>query len=734
MKDDKDDKELAASAKERVVEVERTQFRPLLLSNPNYFGNLKHSAFKAVKKIVSNTTYEELKCVGFNPQLNKLEAVVWILQPSGYSGDICHAGSPEYVRFYLSFDNGATWLDQGMSSFTAYDIPAAQPLEYAVTLTIDPFRRFCKIENLPLVRAILSWNQPPTDPNTPPVWGNILETRIQIDPYSRKLPLSDFIQAAGSSLSAEIASLIDDTTLLELKTSPALSPAALKDLYAKHDVPAHRYLHAELQKAIAFPEATAAFSAKGFLSELELDLSKVIAAYTQINGNTDYEQLECVGFDPDSVTQDALVGTIRIKRPNGYLGNLCHKGSLEYVAFWVDWGSGWEWAGTASVRVHDITNIPKEGLCYAVYQPVNFEKHRKPCEKGVVTARVRAILSWNSPPPPFNPNFPPVWGNRVETRIHLYPGISTPTGDYTPYIQNLCGIAVCNIDQVTGFAPGERPFGASVAIYGHIPGAPNVNTPVANRPRYKITVHKVVPLGGPQAVNDSFPLTLDEQIGAAIPTSTGITQSPDGADFYTYQEAPPVPGVGWRTVTPSRLLAYWNTAGKTGLWEISIEVKDPVTNTPYAAGGTFCVLDGSTRQSVTIDLDQTAPLTSLAITGVKPGGVGPCVPAVNCATFKVGDVICGTYSVSDEHMSGFSLTAEPTAAPSAGFTVDGLNTNGRSYPAIPTTGQVGTWTYNTAGLPPCGYTIQLSSSDRTIVSCGGGWQNNSAFVGFCLVV
>ena len=28
-------------------------------------------------------------------------------QPFGYGGDICSSGTPEYVRFYLSFDNGA---------------------------------------------------------------------------------------------------------------------------------------------------------------------------------------------------------------------------------------------------------------------------------------------------------------------------------------------------------------------------------------------------------------------------------------------------------------------------------------------------------------------------------------------------------------------------------------------------------------------------------------------------
>ena len=62
--------------KPRPVEQERTLFRSLILQNPNFFGNLKGSAFKSVKSVTSNTTYEELKCVGFHPQLNRLEAVV----------------------------------------------------------------------------------------------------------------------------------------------------------------------------------------------------------------------------------------------------------------------------------------------------------------------------------------------------------------------------------------------------------------------------------------------------------------------------------------------------------------------------------------------------------------------------------------------------------------------------------------------------------------------------------
>jgi hypothetical protein len=49
--------------------------------------------------------------------------VVYVYQPSGYGTDVCGAGTPEYVRFHLSLDNGATWQDQGMTSFQAYNIP-----------------------------------------------------------------------------------------------------------------------------------------------------------------------------------------------------------------------------------------------------------------------------------------------------------------------------------------------------------------------------------------------------------------------------------------------------------------------------------------------------------------------------------------------------------------------------------------------------------------------------------
>lgn len=53
------------------VSTERKYFLSLLLTNPNYFGNLADSALKPVQKIIGNTSYEELECVGFNPELSR---------------------------------------------------------------------------------------------------------------------------------------------------------------------------------------------------------------------------------------------------------------------------------------------------------------------------------------------------------------------------------------------------------------------------------------------------------------------------------------------------------------------------------------------------------------------------------------------------------------------------------------------------------------------------------------
>jgi hypothetical protein len=719
----REDTSIAATS----IPIERAKFNALILANPNHFGNLKDSALKAVKAMAGNTTYEELKCVGYNPDTNLLKGVVWLKLTSGYSGGICSNGSQEYVRFYISFDNGSTWQDQGIANFAAYDVPGAKPFEFAVTVAAQHYSTWCFRESLPKVRAILSWNFPPP-PNTPgfvPVWGNVVEAHIQIHPR-RLFYIDDLLKEAKIQLPKEFAQLIDPKLQIAAPVATAASTASLLALYKDKGVTEHRTLFAEVQKHISNPAHTAAYAAyesAGPFAQIGVDIGAIINAIDKTNGDTAYEELQCIGLDPNGL--ENLVGILKIKRPYGYSGTQCQPGSKEYVAFWVDWGSGWQWEGTAQLNVHDFTTIPADGLVYAVAQPINLAIHRKPCTQGVVTAKVRAILSYAVSPPPADPDYTPTWGNRLETLIHIYPGVSVHPGDYTPYLEGVCGVSSCSINQVTGFAPGDRPFGGSVSIFGFIPGAPDISA--ANRPLYRCSVRKAGTMAW-QHLNDPFGVTIEKQLGGGIPTFTPGTQMVGANDYYTYLDAPPSPA-GWQQVFPSHLLAQWNTSGKTGLWEIMIEAADSTMTSLFSAGMVTCVVDGTTRQNVIIDLDNAAPLTSLAITGVQHGGVGPFLPAVDCATFKVGDVIQGSYSVTDEHFGSLSLTVQPIAHAHGA----GVVPPSRSYPIVPTVGESGTWTLNTAGMDPCGYTIQLSTSDRTIVNCVTTWQNNGAFVGFCLV-
>src|SRR5688500_1826419 len=189
----------------------RRNFRALILDNPNYFGNLEKSTLKAAQSIQSNTTFEEIGCVGYHPQLERLHAVVYVNQTSGYGGSICSKGTPEYVRFYLSSDNGTTWQDQGLASFTAFDIPENKDrLEYAVTRRIDPRRRFCFQHNILLARAILSWNvvPPPNTPNFKPVWGEVHDTRIAVDGI-KLFPLKDLFKAANVKIADSLEQVLD---------------------------------------------------------------------------------------------------------------------------------------------------------------------------------------------------------------------------------------------------------------------------------------------------------------------------------------------------------------------------------------------------------------------------------------------------------------------------------------------------------------------------------------------
>lgn len=710
---------------------QRGQFKHLLLSNPNYFGNLKVSEFQPVLTIQGDTTFEELGCVGLQTQLNTLEAVVYVKQPSGYSGDVCSSGSQEYVRFYLSFDNGLTWQDQGLTSFTAYDIPSAaeQRLEYAVSLFIDPQKLLCFVDNLPLARAILSWNYAPpaNTPDFTPIWGNVKDAHVQIDALKWIL-LKDAFAALQVKLPAQLEEALDLTQPVPAAKPKTLSVVELQALYKGKGIPEHRFLFSHIQQVLASPALNIALgsgSSTGLLKELNVDLADLIAKLLATDGDTRFEQLACVGLNPNL---SLLEGVVTVKLPNGYSGNLCAAGSQEYVAFWADWdlNGTWSYVGTASVAVHDINAIPAGGLEYAVFLPVDLSAHQQPCEQGPKTSRVRAILSWETQPPPGNPDYVPTWGNREETLVQIPAGVPATPGNYTPYLESVGGVAICDIDQTTGLTNADaRPFGATISITGYIPGPPDVG---ATALKYSVYVRELA-TNAVQQLTNAFGVSVVEQIGTPTPIAYDTTQTVDADGFYTYLEDPNPAGAGWRLVQ-DRLLAQWITAQPmTGLWQVEIKAKDPVTNTIYDAGTITCQADGTTRKYVKVLLDELPPKAQLQITHYTRGG-GPLQPAEDCGQFLVGDVISGTYTATDPdgHFGWFLMDLEPSTS-THGTTV---NPSFRAYPVVSTNGETSTWTLDTHLMDPCGYTIRLEVRDRTIIDDSAiGWEADD-YKGFCL--
>jgi hypothetical protein len=134
----------------------------------------------------------------------------------------------------------------------------------------------------------------------------------------------------------------------------------------------------------------------------------LISVLTPTDGDTSYEELKCVGLDPNA--PDTLIGIIQVKKATGYSGGPCTDGSREYVTFWADFdrnGSFETCLGTADVRVYDVTTGP-QGVYYAVRLPVDLTEHRRNCKEANVVP-IRAILSWNVAVPCGNPNQVPVW-------------------------------------------------------------------------------------------------------------------------------------------------------------------------------------------------------------------------------------------------------------------------------------------------------------------------------------
>jgi len=674
----------------------RDNFGLMLKSNPNYFGTLPEHPLQPVLKKCCDTSYEELVDVGYHPQQEMLEAVVHVYQPYGYGSGVCGPGTREYVRFYMSFDGGTTWKDMGLTSFQAYNIPEGtdgnKHLEYAVTLPVDIPGGLCSLSRLAKVRAVLSWNlEPPANkPDWPPVWGNVKEVTVQIEP-DLYLTLPDIFKEAEIQIPDLLQEIIDPDLPIPLKKVPP-DPPVLVEQYQKMGVPPHRFAFKELMLVKAEPDIAVMESDKpGLLDLVEINPDLLELLINPGDGDTSYEELVSIGLDPN--LPNTLVGVIHIKRSSGFSGGPCTDGSTEYVTFWADFdGNGVfeKCLGTATVQVYDLDDLPAEGAYYAVRLPVDLSEYYQDCHEGSRVVRIRAILSWETPIGCAHPNQTPVWGNREETRIAVPPNLLKPAG----MISVLGGIPTSLIDDVTGmtttgafFAYNNLPVGAAYAFGGRI----TVNgVPLPGR-SYKVEVStdgitwtpltkkvRIVDTAGKSAYNEAHPIT----------------------HRFNYQP---------NAKNTVNLLAFWDSSGDGMAW-VRLQVYD-------GPAGSLSAAPMGAPDVHRIRLDNTRPEVSITITS-GPGA---------CGKFPIGTTIAGRFVARDVRLRDYRLGVAPA-----------INDPGEAIPS-PHLGTVQTapdpgdvWTLDTTGMKPCGYIIHVAARDRVVVNSVTLRPYRYANAGFCL--
>lgn len=741
----------------------RVKFKSFLLGNPNYFGNLPDIGFEPVFPITTNTTYEQLECIGLHPTAEQLEAVVNIKRHNGYNGDACTDGSTEYVRFFV--ERAGVWHDLGVASVQVYDTGVASPLplSYSVAMSLDEVRKYCTTENLVHVRGILSWNwEPPAgNENWNPPWGNVVDVTVQIAPwYLPILTLSDLIKDGVLELKGDVLKDVDLNQTLEVAPAQALSYTKLKEKYGD-EVPGHRFGFTEAQALLKGPLTRDLFEGIGkptakaapFLSEISslsaipigAELAAVLAGLAETKGNTTYEELECAGYNPQTRT---LAGVISVKQPSGYSGDLCDPGSTEYVGFWVFYGGAWHSLGTATVQVHDLAGAsPANPVEYAVFRGVNVPEYL--CED-IVGLPLRAILSWQTPPT--GPGFDPVWGNVVDTNIQPIIG-EPPGGDQRVRLMRINSVTVSGIN-AAGFANPTGVAGdCNTAVYGgpintapfagpvYIEGDFTVKSdaffnasngqllPGAKPVRYQVMVEGINPVSPPAQLTNPFNIAVFPVSPPPGVTNVVLTQNTlnigGGVEAYPYME-------GTVQAVNPRMLAVWNAGGEPeGLYRITVTgyTWNGVAYVPLATGPQtkdVYIFNGYPHMEFVVGGSLQPfqrPELHLAIT--SPGG--------DCGDFSVGTTISGTYSVTDNFFGAFDIAVTQIVVGGIPQPVNPVVPSTlKIFPAVGTHGTSGTWTLNTAGMTPCGYTIVLSSWDRALAgnSCSGHY--NQVAVGFCL--
>ncbi len=677
-----------------------------------------------------NTHWEEITCVGYLPEKRQLEAVFQVKQSSGYSGGLCTNGSFEYVRFFVDWGSG--FQDIGFTSVNVHNIsdaPAGEqhPIEYLVYHELDEanHKRFCTAPVLPKVMAVLSWNAiPSTDPTVPPVFGNAIECFVQINP--KTFFIKDIFKIQDKiEIDPDIFqnyNLDEPLPIKPIAEQQSLSHDLVKE-YQKFEIPDHRTFYPAIQslvKPTALNLPDIGFE-KSILEEFNINIDDLLQAIDKDKANVSYEELCCVGLNTKT---DKLGAIVRIKRPSGYGGNLCKKGSFEHVAFWADWNNNGTWdeyLGTVSVRVHDIYNIPDEGLCYAVELPINVSQYLKPCFSPNII-KVRGVLSWSSLPSTTDPNDLNSWGNRVDALVQIRPGIPIPGDQFGHRIDFIGNVLVDQIDPISHLAfpspiaspSSNRPWGQGVNFRAEI-----LNSGAPGSIHYQVQYFDNG-LSDWVPVNNEFSFTTAEPApgGGTLINSVHINAADFGGWF------PYLADQSAGRVIVNDLLGNWNTVGKSGVHSIRLAFTNDHTHNPIN-------IQYSEVYEIMIDNVLLNPNPDFGVAINPAYSVDLVIDGGDCHQYQKGSSFTGHLRVIDKYFAKWILQLQPTAH----YTGAPISPASRQVASLVDNGDGNAaWQLDTTTLDPCGYTVRLIGYKRTILNSNVGhlpWRDK--YVGFSVV-
>ena len=690
------------------VERERRQFHALLASNPNYFGTLPELDLPVQLAKQSDTSYERLTCAALSPERDRLEATVEIRRGSGYRGGLCGQGSFEHVRFFLSYDGGASWVDEGLASINVHDLTGGRtckgdtwpPLTYVCGVDVDPRRSWCRRPVLPLLRVILSWEIVPAanQPDQAPIWGDVHECHVQVQP--RRFILGDIVGKLPDEVVLELPPYVLQELPSPIPDPGPLAPLPLVEvaaLYTKdrgdEPVPDHRFALPHLLSATADegPVGLQAFVAAAQQAKtVSIDLASFWKNLESTSGDTSYEELECVGLDNNT---EQLVASFRVKRSNGFSGGPCTAGSNEFVAYWADFGDECTFAylGTVKVNTHDYAQLPDGGLCYAAPLPVDLGQYRRRCSSPVI-GRVRAVLSWGTPPSTTDPDAVPYWGNRMDTHVQLTPGRPY---DGRARFTITGGVGAASVSPATGMTlPGAAlavngsPLPPDCAFTGVAAWHGPLDPALAGQ-LYRVRVRNLRTGGTVSDLTQAF--SVVDSLGVGSSTTPG-------AGGWT-------PWPTWTANTTGKLGHF--TPGGDDLWEVQLHVSG------------LGVVDVRRLQ-----LDST--LNASVVAGDSVNAADLQLDTMAACRVARGP-LSGRFVARDQNFHAWSIgviggPGSPIVAPLVA-----------PVPAPGQTPMSGTaFTLDLSALDPCGYVVRLGVTDRVVVDSASFGRTTYVDRGVCL--